>query len=50
MLQEQIKNIVERLSLSSDDVLDKDRKSIVLEYTDNNKYGGKDRKLKDNCC
>ncbi len=46
-----IKNIVERLSLSSDEVLDKDRKSIVLENPDNNKkYGGKDRKLKDNCC
>ncbi len=41
-----IKTIVERLNLSSNEMLEKDRKSIVLE---NNKTNSRD-KPKDNCC
>jgi hypothetical protein len=45
-----IQNIVDRLSTSSDEMLQKDKKSIVIQNTVGDKYSIKEKRHKDNCC
>jgi GTPase Era involved in 16S rRNA processing len=45
-----IQNIVDRLSTSSDEMLQKDKKSIVIQNTGGDKYSIKEKRHKDNCC
>lgn len=45
-----IQNIVDRLSASSDEMLQKDKKSIVIQNTVGDKYSKIEKRHKDNCC